>query len=201
MKRSPRSSFQSTPSTRRETALCLAAGVIVFISIHSLHTEGDKFREKQKQEKLISIHSLHTEGDSRRHAVSSRLTYFNPLPPHGGRRDQQYQGCGGTAISIHSLHTEGDMSMLRCRLMHRISIHSLHTEGDSGQRYRLLHQIDFNPLPPHGGRHLCRYDAIQRKKFQSTPSTRRETSETTTLETTTEISIHSLHTEGDLSKG
>ena len=56
-----------------------------------------------------------------------------------------------------------------------ISIHSLHTEGD------FVHfsvSISFHP-------------------FQSTPSTRRETSHIDIVAFLDGISIHSLHTEGD----
>ena len=65
----------------------LMGGLTEEISIHSLHTEGDAntFAERSETQK-ISIHSLHTEGDI---AVLSNVLesgYFNPLPPHGGRR-------------------------------------------------------------------------------------------------------------------
>ena len=33
------------------------------ISIHSLHTEGDKEQRTPRHKANISIHSLHTEGD------------------------------------------------------------------------------------------------------------------------------------------
>ena len=57
--------FQSTPSAWRETCI---PGVIP----HDL---------------VISIHSLRMEGDSADMAVCHpSLIYFNPLPPHGGRR-------------------------------------------------------------------------------------------------------------------
>ena len=55
--------FQSTPSTRRETRD--AVGYC-----------------KQQH---ISIHSLHTEGDCTLRAYHHFPNHFNPLPPHGGR--------------------------------------------------------------------------------------------------------------------
>ena len=122
--------FQSTPSTRRETAV-----------LQLLDAAG-----------TISIHSLHTEGDSIRTARSRPLPYFNPLPPHGGRqipvlrlakvhvfqstpstrRETQELRCKNNAgyISIHSLHTEGDAFPDADFHGSFISIHSLHTEGD-----------------------------------------------------------------------
>ena len=78
-------------------------------------------------------------------------------------------------ISIHSLHTEGDYGMGGSRMSFFISIHSLHTEGDSGTLHSATYREDFNPLPPHGGRHYadCHIFLLSG------------------------ISIHSLHTEGD----
>ena len=79
-----------------------------------------------------------------------------------------------------------------------ISIHSLHTEGDPCDHTKGSSEEHFNPLPPHGGRHLFRFpysirnqnfnplpphggrrassaSLIAAMSFQSTPSTRRET--------------------------
>ena len=57
------------------------------ISIHSLRMEGDIscFAFSNAGSK-ISIHSLRMEGDSSCLADSLASVYFNPLPPHGGRR-------------------------------------------------------------------------------------------------------------------
>ena len=55
--------FQSTPSTRRETSLIRCISFCKFISIHSLHTEGDLCLVLHPSSCYISIHSLHTEGD------------------------------------------------------------------------------------------------------------------------------------------
>ena len=44
-------------------------------------------------------------------------------------------------------------------------------------------------------------DKLNRMLFQSTPSTRRETTKNTTNQNTIDISIHSLHTEGDTFNG
>ena len=190
--------FQSTPSTRRETLQGCICQDTICISIHSLHTEGDKVL-------LIEFVSL---------------KHFNPLPPHGGRlvplsiehmtfpfqstpstrRETKRNGISDTTgnISIHSLHTEGDgLEKDRAPLYRHfnplpphggrpgsyshkhdakhISIHSLHTEGDEYIRAVIPRSRHFNPLPPHGGRpFLSIYNTSQ--LF---------------------ISIHSLHTEGD----
>ena len=101
--------FQSTPSTRRETQVLACNWEIQFISIHSLHTEGDAYLNSlTENDPKISIHSLHTEGD-RRHLITKLETFhFNPLPPHGGRHWAGVTEDDFNDISIHSLHTEGD---------------------------------------------------------------------------------------------
>ena len=79
---------------------------------------------------------------------------FNPLPPHGGRPLFRFFVRSRKVISIHSLHTEGDYLRLQRESVHR----------------------HFNPLPPHGGRPLDLSICFSPFSFQSTPSTRRETS-------------------------
>ena len=101
-----------------------------------------------------------------------------------------------------------------------ISIHSLRMEGDFIQRATQLVYKNFNPLPPHGGRHARKCSLRFNIEFQSTPSAWRETVKTSTnavldftfqstpsawRETTCipqhsqifPISIHSLRMEGD----
>ena len=70
------------------------------------------------------------------------------------------------------------MSSAKQVIMH-ISIHSLHTEGD-----------------PDKNVFICSHDV-----FQSTPSTRRETTGCNGQYAMEGISIHSLHTEGDSHTG
>ena len=124
----------------------------------------------------ISIHSLRMEGDSRTKSPSLMLSYFNPLPPYGGRHtfaqttnvDTEFQSTPsvwretaavGTVgkmlvrISIHSLRMEGDLQYVPCYHLGIISIHSLRMEGD--------------------GRKLAEGWKIE--TFQSTPSVWRET--------------------------
>ena len=79
----------------------------------------------------ISIHSLRMEGDAIMPVVKREVQYFNPLPPHGGRREIPADWNCHEIISIHSLRMEGDF----VRNFHTpdrliISIHSLRMEGD-----------------------------------------------------------------------
>ena len=60
-----------------------------FISIHSLRMEGDVLTNwRIMGAGDISIHSLRMEGDVCRISESVRPGNFNPLPPHGGRRQE-----------------------------------------------------------------------------------------------------------------
>ena len=62
-----------------------------FISIHSLRMEGDTDLFSFRLLMNISIHSLRMEGDfSVLHGYRIFL-YFNPLPPHGGRRCRRHR--------------------------------------------------------------------------------------------------------------
>ena len=57
--------------------------------------------------------------------------------------------------------------------------------------------VDFNPLPPHGGRRILAAYLYMDKEFQSTPSAWRETSFSFSSRFCFFISIHSLRMEGD----
>ena len=94
---------------------------------------------------------------------------------------------------------EGDFCLFHCNSSKFISIHSLRMEGDGGrissqrrpkgfqstpsawretcpQWIRSAADVDFNPLPPHGGRPCNISSARHPTAFQSTPSAWRETS-------------------------
>ena len=169
------SSFQSTPSTRRET-------VTPFSSVSS-------------------------------------LLDFNPLPPHGGRLcvvlvfppDCTFQ-------STPSTRRETVQPILHW--VRQVNFNPLPPHGGRLLANRnLVAFYHFNPLPPHGGRQYQIMFRYRQLLFQSTPSTRRETKSGTPLDqfiifqstpstrretfstypycVIVEISIHSLHTEGD----
>ena len=123
-------SFQSTPSTRRETVrhvLVCAAGcdfnplpphggrrppAPLWGATEKFQSTPSAWRETKptripRHRKRISIHSLRMEGDGIRHFWKRRSEHFNPLPPYGGRR--------------HHL-------------------------------FAFRRSVHFNPLPPYGGR-------------------------------------------------
>ena len=100
---------------------------------------------------------------------------FNPLPPHGGRRNP-YR-IKPASFHFNPLPPHGGRPTKKPQLLRfsYISIHSLHTEGDNVRKYDLFEVVYFNPLPPHGGRLSPGAPVGGNRK----------------------ISIHSLHTEGD----
>ena len=170
--------FQSTPSTRRET-------------------QGGK--NMKNKNNIISIHSLHTEGDTAFLGRWNGAGHFNPLPPHGGRPGLYKTVRFQKSISIHSLHTEGDFLELMGGLTEEISIHSLHTEGDTSADAAAIAGRGFQSTPSTRRETPTHLQSVpRRKKFQSTPSTRRETLRSYRTCWKAGISIHSLHTEGDV---
>ena len=130
------------------------------------------------------------------HPSTFLAMYFNPLPPCGGRLYGPLHLWYNNSISIHSLRVEGDIKRWALTEGEDISIHSLRVEGDSGIladclppsisihslrvegdviRCMLDYVVDFNPLPPCGGRPSYQPAINHNLIFQSTPSVWRET--------------------------
>ena len=123
----------------------------------------------------ISIHSLRMEGDF-------WYAAFRYVP---GRFQSTPSAWRETRIKTYPV-TEGE-----------ISIHSLRMEGDTVQNNYYAGDMNFNPLPPHGGRLMNCPKCGSENVFQSTPSAWRETQSLYILYTGLCISIHSLRMEGD----
>ena len=170
--------FQSTPSAWRETGADMAAEKqFENISIHSLRMEGDACSIPDCRTACISIHSLRMEGDCFLAVQDAFSSYFNPLPPHGGRPDTLPYIIDVKDISIHSLRMEGDTSICsRADTMFRFQ------STPSAWRETVLIWQRKNNL----------------KTFQSTPSAWRETPCAISSPTFCVISIHSLRMEGDI---
>ena len=145
---------------------------------------------------------------------------FNPLPPHGGRHNQNAYHVGDHVFQSTPSAWRETQSLHRRKNSHCISIHSLRMEGDLMRKLRELFSANFNPLPPHGGRRdrvqvVCLCNVFQSTPsawretrppsrsifsdpvFQSTPSAWRETDYQRSFPNQRQISIHSLRMEGD----
>ena len=100
--------FQSTPSTRREThSMAISAWFSIFQSTPSTRRETRGQHHSDGNISFQSTPSTRRETPELLPALHI-FPHFNPLPPHGGRH-----WAGGyiedqNGISIHSLHTEGD---------------------------------------------------------------------------------------------
>ena len=115
-----------------------AVGVFLNISIHSLRGEGDAEKKHDKRVLSISIHSLRGEGDVTIRTLPDPEILFQSTPSVGRE----------TLVALDLL-----------RII-RISIHSLRGEGDVFNRYTRPIIINFNPLPPWGGRpEIDKYDS------------------------------------------
>ena len=68
------------------------------ISIHSLRMEGDGCSMCGFGIHIISIHSLRMEGDRNPGKARNEKSYFNPLPPHGGRRYAMVSGADSSSF-------------------------------------------------------------------------------------------------------
>ena len=123
--------FQSTPSAWRETYNSFMRSRNTRISIHSLRMEGDR--------SICSCTRVRSQFQSTPSAwretaalekLSSPTSNFNPLPPHGGRPQQNGRCC--SPCRFQSTPSAWRETCCRCR-----------SECCTA---------DFNPLPPHGGR-------------------------------------------------
>ena len=169
--------FQSTPSAWRETGGQTKTVRREGISIHSLRMEGDRLTFVPSSTHLQNFNPLPPHGG--RLCLSALMQpeplYFNPLPPHGGRLGRPWdvawdalfqstpsawrETCEETGISFNTYQFQSTPSAWRetalsCRTIARqdISIHSLRMEGDVKSLIIIFSNLNFNPLPPHGGR-------------------------------------------------
>ena len=127
--------FQSTPSAWRETDTL------------------KMLREKSG----ISIHSLRMEGDICTFTVLFFAGHFNPLPPHGGRLSRLNRRLSLFSFQSTPSAWRETAAIVFLVCAWKISIHSLRMEGDIEKAYPSYRTGNFNPLPPHGGRHAGKY--------------------------------------------
>ena len=171
----------------------------------------------------ISIHSLRVEGDMLVSAMMHVRHRFQSTPSVWRETIPLDFKTVIYSISIHSLRVEGDTMHLQpvksrssfqstpsvwretpfCQAgpyTLRISIHSLRVEGDILCITSGATRLNFNPLPPCGGRRNQKWMTGWSILFQSTPSVWRETKTAFGCGNSRRISIHSLRVEGDLGR-
>ena len=116
--------------------------------------EGDNFAESISLIKVISIHSLRMEGDPDIHTALFQFFYFNPLPPHGGRlgEDKDYVFISSFQ-STPSAWRETTLLGLQWDDFDKFQSTPSAWRETTMRIPCLILIINFNPLPPHGGRH------------------------------------------------
>ena len=124
----------------------------------------------------ISIHALHTEGDRLRGNWLRREGIFQSTPSIRRATVDLRPDLGDAEISIHALHTEGD------GLAEYYSANLSQFQSTPSIRRATSHHLLADPM----------------SLFQSTPSIRRATTPKADRSGVHSISIHALHTEGDL---
>ncbi len=188
--------FQPTPPTRGATTVAAVAATAKTISTHAPHTGGDLGKSLLGScWKYFNPRPPH--GGRLVDVVSTSLIHghFNPRPPHGGRLHPfdnivstfEFQPTpptrGATRLRVAQSSwaivfqptppTRGATTIARGQTPGgNISTHAPHTGGDSGQTLQIHQQRNFNPRPPHGGRHHVGVVSRQLVRFQPTPPTR-----------------------------
>ncbi len=127
------------------------------------------------------------------------LSNFNPLPPCGGRLFH-FRVCSSTS-KFQSTPSVWRETLWREYEFHggRISIHSLRVEGDQVWKTQVLLGLNFNPLPPCGGRPATTFHIIKTfiENFNPLPPCGGRPQWNLPYLTSRVISIHSLRVEGD----
>ena len=190
--------FQSTPSAWRETAPS------------SISDQPSTFQ---------STPSAWRETVNILWVLSGKL-YFNPLPPHGGRRP-----FGSLPFLVHKFQSTPSAWRETKKAGYSVFAPAFQSTPSAWRETLPLRRwcrspYHFNPLPPHGGRRRLIVLYSLRDIFQSTPSAWRETAQSSAPEsrlrnfnplpphggrrrnhphrnTGCAISIHSLRMEGD----
>ena len=189
--------FQSTPSAWRETtstAFTFSVSDFNPLPPHGGRRELGGYKWKNGDFNPLPPHGGRLRG---RHPGHQTTDYFNPLPPHGGRLRENSSPGGGLVFQSTPSAWRETPYFAQIPAEEFISIHSLRMEGDASSWIALRRKLNFNPLPPHGGRPGTGAGQPLGILFQSTPSAWRETFSGIVLISRPNISIHSLRMEGD----
>ena len=145
--------FQSTSSVRRTTKVQMNLDEKLLISIHVLRAEDDiKSTSKNPILRRISIHVLRAEDDQALVYSFAPGRHFNPRPPCGGRRHQQFSWIPSFQFQSTSSVRRTTSQIDQAFITKLISIHVLRAEDDLSARNSARSLSNFNPRPPCGGR-------------------------------------------------
>ena len=214
--------FQSTPSARRATISISVPSSAPFISIHALREEGDAF----SMSLIFRSNLFQSTPSARRATVLYPLFTITGLlfqsTPSARRATMFFTRANhNEKISIHALREEGDytttpalsqewifQSTPSARRATRQTWSGLSglcyfnprpPRGERHQRHALFHPVVkyFNPRPPRGERPAALSAGRLGGRFQSTPSARRATGDSSIKNLYMGISIHALREESD----
>ena len=101
----------------------------------------------------ISTRAPRTEGDTFRRTQDTPSGHFNPRPPHGGRRVSSRLIDGTFPFQPAPPARRATVALPGGRRALVISTRAPRTEGDTASLIWLMASWNFNPRPPHGGRH------------------------------------------------
>ncbi len=167
--------FLSTPSARRATwPLPLDCGQI-----------------------QISIHALREEGDKSLFPVCTKLSYFYPRPPRGGRPFKLRSSA--LVLYFYPRPPRGGRRGMFDGLQSAVTFLSTPSARRATGLFYAYNRYYayFYPRPPRGGRQHVRDAQTGAHTFLSTPSARRATKNAEKARRSLAISIHALREEGD----
>ena len=166
-----KSIFQSTPSSRRETRARAGADArrAEFQSTPSSRRETAHIVRRQVVKSYFN--PLPPRGGRHAQGVGhGRRDDFNPLPPRGGRQCAPCSTLRMAKISIHSLLAEGDLIKYGAGMRGMKDFNPLPPRGGRPAPYLLTSEKNhFNPLPPRGGRRARRSAARRHEDFNPLP--------------------------------
>ena len=162
--------FQSTPPAWGATRGRHAHRAFGSISIHAPRMGGDLSNDSKRSDwAQISIHAPRMGGDITSHVIAPPVADFNPRPPHGGRlihirKSVYYEGFQSTPPAWGATCTPVPAGFFSA-----ISIHAPRMGGDRVFLDGVPQGGDFNPRPPHGGRHGHLAHTISGSDFNPRP--------------------------------
>ena len=145
--------FQSTLPAWGETYRAGERVLTALISIHSPRMGRDRRRGDPEGREAISIHSPRMGRDAGPPASGGKARDFNPLSPHGERRE--VQSPSPQNLDFNPLSPHGERHLRRVGGHGRLVYFNPLSPHGERRRSGLFRSVPwyFNPLSPHGERH------------------------------------------------